>query len=62
MCCEHLVCAACAGPVSEGRCATCRTAKAQVHQAGPLGLPPQVVALLAALVVLVSALLAAVPR
>jgi hypothetical protein len=31
MCCERLVCAACAGPVSEARCATCRSAKAELH-------------------------------
>ena len=31
MCCERLVCAACAAPVSEARCATCRSAKAQLH-------------------------------
>ena len=31
MCCERLLCAACAGPVTEGRCATCRSARAQLH-------------------------------
>ncbi len=31
MCCEGLVCATCAAPVSEARCATCRSAKAQLH-------------------------------
>jgi hypothetical protein len=31
MCCDHLVCASCAGPVSEARCPVCRTARAQVH-------------------------------
>ena len=32
MCCERLLCAACTGPVSEGRCATCRSARAQFHE------------------------------
>ena len=31
MCCEHLVCANCAGPVSEGRCSVCRGHRAQMH-------------------------------
>jgi hypothetical protein len=31
MCCEHLVCASCANPVAEGRCPTCRTARAEMH-------------------------------
>jgi hypothetical protein len=32
--CEHLICATCAGPVAEGRCATCRAARAEVHGHG----------------------------
>jgi hypothetical protein len=35
MSCEHLVCAACAGPVAEGRCPTCRTAREHRHGHGP---------------------------
>jgi hypothetical protein len=31
MSCEHLICAQCAGPVAEGRCATCREARAHIH-------------------------------
>ncbi|HUB43181.1 MAG TPA: hypothetical protein VMA72_30380 [Streptosporangiaceae bacterium] len=31
MSCEHLICAHCAGPVAEGRCPTCREARAHVH-------------------------------
>ena len=31
MCCQRLVCAACAAPVSEARCGTCKAAKAQLH-------------------------------
>ena len=36
MCCEHLVCASCQGPVSEGRCSVCRGARTQMghHQGG----------------------------
>jgi hypothetical protein len=34
MSCEHLICARCAGPVAEGRCPTCREARAHVHQHG----------------------------
>jgi hypothetical protein len=30
MCCEHLVCANCAGPVSEGRCPVCRNSREQL--------------------------------
>jgi hypothetical protein len=29
--CEHLICARCGGPVSEGRCPACRASKAEVH-------------------------------
>ncbi|MCW2905026.1 MAG: hypothetical protein JWO67_7291 [Streptosporangiaceae bacterium] len=35
MSCEHLICARCSGPVVEGRCPTCRAARAQVHHHGP---------------------------
>jgi hypothetical protein len=28
---EHLVCASCAHPVSEGRCEICRAARADLH-------------------------------
>ena len=36
MCCEHLVCANCAGPVSEGRCPVCRNSREQLghHDSG----------------------------
>jgi hypothetical protein len=34
MSCEHLICAQCAGPVSEGRCPTCREARTHVHHHG----------------------------
>ncbi len=31
MSCEHLICAQCAGPVSEGRCPVCAASRARVH-------------------------------
>jgi hypothetical protein len=34
MSCEHLICAQCAGPVSEGGCPVCRAARAHVHHSG----------------------------
>ena len=53
MSCEHLVCANCAGPVVEGRCPVCRASRAEVHGHGAFGLPPQVVAALLVIVLLV---------
>jgi hypothetical protein len=37
MSCEHLICAHCSGPVVEGRCPTCRMARAEVHHHGLAG-------------------------
>jgi hypothetical protein len=55
MSCEHLICARCAGPVVEGRCATCRAARAEVHHPGPLGVSPILIgALLIALTLLIA--------
>lgn len=54
MSCEHLICAACAGPVVEGRCPVCRAGRAKLHHHGIGNL--SVIALL--LVLLVVALLA----
>jgi hypothetical protein len=53
MSCEHLICAQCAGPVSEGRCPTCRLARAHVHHEshGP-GLSVVLAVLLVALLLL----------
>ena len=31
MSCEHLICARCAGPVSEARCEACRAARGEIH-------------------------------
>jgi hypothetical protein len=53
MSCEHLICAQCGGPVAEGRCATCREARAHVHH-DTHGISVQVVAA----ILLVLALLA----
>ncbi len=51
MCCEHLVCANCAGPVSEGRCSVCRGQRAQMHrQTGGLSLSTVTVVLLTLLI------------
>jgi hypothetical protein len=59
MCCEDLICAHCAGPVAEGRCATCRAARAEFHHdSGSFTVSPQLVALVL-LVLTVVALLAA---
>lgn len=41
MSCEHLVCAQCAHPVIEGRCALCRANRERMHQHG--GISPTVV-------------------
>jgi hypothetical protein len=44
MSCEHLICARCSGPVVEGRCPSCRAARAEVHHHGP-AVPPAVILL-----------------
>jgi hypothetical protein len=54
MSCEHLICAQCAGPVAEGRCPVCQSARSRMHHHHGSGLT---VPLLAAL--LVAALLMA---
>jgi hypothetical protein len=54
MSCEHLICAHCAGPVAEGRCPSCRAARAHVHRDGPV-ISPQV--LIAAGVLILTLLL-----
>ncbi len=58
MSCERLICANCAGPVVEGRCSVCRTARAEVHSHNSFGLPPQVVAAVLLLVALTALLIA----
>lgn len=34
MCCEQLICARCAGRVSEARCPACRITRANLHEQG----------------------------
>jgi hypothetical protein len=53
MCCEQLVCAVCAGRVSDGRCPTCRAYRDAHHGATPQwsGLILPLLALLAVLLV-----------
>jgi hypothetical protein len=60
MSCEHLVCATCAGRVVEGRCLTCRTARAELHRHGNPA-AAQLLALLAVLAVLAALFLAVHP-
>jgi len=55
MSCEHLICAQCAGPVVEGRCAVCRAARAEVHH-GPISIAPPL--LIAALIITLMLVLA----
>jgi hypothetical protein len=55
MCCEQLVCAACTSPVAEGRCATCRSARAQLHS-HRTGVPVEMIAVLTIVVALLMAL------
>lgn len=52
---EHLVCANCAGPVSEGRCRVCRASRERMNRRG-LPFSPAVMVALAALVVLAALL------
>ncbi len=55
MCCEHLICARCAGPVGEARCPSCRAARADLHGT-PVAVGPQAVVLLAVLALILLAL------
>jgi hypothetical protein len=48
MSCEHLVCASCAGPVVEGRCAVCRASRDHVHSSALITLTPQMIAFIVA--------------
>ncbi|MCQ4083864.1 hypothetical protein NGB36_25550 [Streptomyces sp. RB6PN25] len=54
MTCDRLVCANCAGPVAEGRCAVCRAHRARLHQENPIG------ALTPAMLIVLLVVLAAV--
>ncbi|MCM1967511.1 hypothetical protein M8Z33_38470 [Streptomyces sp. ZAF1911] len=53
---DRLVCANCAGPVSQGRCRVCRANRERLQQEGPFSGGINPVALIALLVILVAAL------
>jgi hypothetical protein len=57
MCCDDLVCARCAGPVAEGRCPACRSARDQLHHSA-FTLSPQAVAIVIAVLSLLCLLAA----
>ncbi|MFD2355494.1 hypothetical protein ACFSTC_48805 [Nonomuraea ferruginea] len=44
MSCQHLVCAQCAHPVIEGRCALCRANRERLHGHGFASLSPALIA------------------
>jgi len=52
MSCEHLICAACGGPVEQARCPACRAARADVHRHGFTALPPAAIVAIVALIAL----------
>ncbi len=52
MCCEDLICARCAGPVAEGRCASCRSARDSMHQASITITPQMLIVIVSVLLVL----------
>ncbi len=54
MSCEHLICAQCAGPVSEGRCPVCRLARTHVHHSGHSHATPLVLAALLVLLLVLT--------
>jgi hypothetical protein len=58
MCCDQLVCARCAGPVSEGRCATCRAARSELHHHQFPLTPTQLAVLITVLLAVVTTALA----
>jgi hypothetical protein len=56
MSCEHLICAQCARPVSEGRCPVCYAARARMHHHyGPSMTVPLIAAVLIALLLMLLA-------
>ncbi|WP_101783893.1 hypothetical protein [Nonomuraea indica] len=54
MSCQHLVCAQCAHPVIEGRCALCRANRERMHNHGFAGLPPALIVLLLVVLLFVT--------
>jgi len=57
MCCEQLLCASCHGVVADARCGTCRAARAELHGAHGVMLPAPLIALVGALLVLLTLVL-----
>ena len=57
MTCDRLVCANCAGPVSEGRCPVCRANRARLEQEGNSWSNISPAALIALLVALLAVVL-----
>jgi hypothetical protein len=51
MTCDRLVCANCAGPIAEGRCAVCRAHRERLHHENSFGAltPAMLIALLVVL-------------
>jgi len=62
VCCEHLLCAACAGYVVDARCPVCAAAKARVHAGAVAVRVPEWLAVLAVLLVTLTMLLAITAR
>ncbi|WP_037907196.1 hypothetical protein [Actinacidiphila yeochonensis] len=54
---DRLVCAQCAGPVSEGRCPTCRATRARLEQESGWSSPISPAAIVAALIALLAVVL-----
>jgi hypothetical protein len=57
MSCQHLVCAQCAHPVIEGRCALCRANRERMHNHGFAGLSPAVIVALLVVLLFVTLVL-----
>ena len=55
MTCDQLVCANCAGPIAEGRCAVCRAHRERLHHENSFGAltPAMLIALLVVLAAVV---------
>jgi predicted nucleic acid-binding Zn ribbon protein len=59
---NELACAVCGGPVSEGRCATCRASREMLRYRAPIVTRQLLLQLLLALAVLLGAVAFAVER
>ncbi|WP_436775436.1 hypothetical protein [Yinghuangia sp. YIM S09857] len=54
---EHLVCANCSGPVSEGRCSVCRASRQRLDRERGPQISPTLLAVLAGIVIVAALLL-----